>query len=69
MVDDMPPPIIRRKPVDENGGDEAGREPTFNIVWHVYQEEGDAKSIALNISFHLPVTACCSHQTAHPNGA
>jgi hypothetical protein len=70
MSKDISPPIIRRKPVAENGGDEAGREPAFDLVWNVYQENGDTKSMVLNISFHLPAPACCcSHTTMHPNGA
>jgi hypothetical protein len=69
MSKDISPPIIRRKLVAENGGDEAGKASAFDLVWNVYQENGDTKSMVLNISFHLPAPTCCSHMTAHPNGA
>jgi hypothetical protein len=68
MGNDMPPPVIRWWPESDQEEAEPGSASTVQFVWNVYQENGDAKSYTLNISFHLPAPACCSHTTVRPNG-
>lgn len=35
--------------------EQAVREPVVDVVWNVYTEKGDAKSMALKVSLRLPL--------------
>jgi hypothetical protein len=43
------------EPDPEPEEEQAGREPGVDVVWNVYTEKGDAKSMALKVSIRLPV--------------
>jgi hypothetical protein len=42
-------------PNPEPEEDQADPQPEVTIVWNVYKEQGDAKSMALKISLRLPL--------------
>jgi hypothetical protein len=55
MVDYYPIPKNHKLPQPEPEGEEQeALQPEVDIVWNVYTEKGDAKSLALRISLRLP---------------
>jgi hypothetical protein len=43
------------EPDPEPEEDQEGQQPQVDIVWNVYTEKGEAKSLALRISLRLPM--------------
>ena len=55
MVDYFKLPANHNLPNVEPEEDQEAPPPEVAIVWNVYKEEGDAKSMALKISLRLPL--------------
>jgi hypothetical protein len=45
--------LLKQEPEPEE--EQAVREPIVDVVWNVYTEKGDTKSIALKVSIRLPL--------------
>ena len=55
MVDYFKLPANHNLPNVEPEEDQEEPQPQVDIVWNVYSEKGDAKSLALRISLRLPL--------------
>ena len=55
MVDYYKLPTPRNLPDPEQEEEQDIPQPELNIIWNVYTEKGDAKSMALKVSIRLPL--------------